>query len=303
MANDVLVRHDHKSRLFMKLFEDKQSLLELYNAVNESEYTDPEALTVNTIDDVIYMGMRNDVSFLLENRMNLYEHQSTWNPNMPLRGLFYFSRVYQGYVAEKNLDIYSQARLRLPAPEYIVFYNGTRDMPDRMEVKLSDSFPRRKSGEYALECRATILNINVGHNKKLLESCRKLYEYSFLIAKIREFLSEGIRLAMAVDQAVEFCIGKGILAGFLKQHRAEVREMILTEYNEELHIRSEKALSYHEGLEEGKRQGKQSGIQQGEARINALYRCLVKDNRFDDLKRATEDTGFQKKLLAEYGIK
>lgn len=315
---DVQVRRDHKSRLFPKIFEDKQSLLELYNAVNGSDYGNPEDLIVSTIDDILYMGMKNDLSFLVENRMNLYEHQSTWNPNMPLRGLFYFSRLYQGYVAEMNLDIYSQVRLKLPAPEYVVFYNGGAEMPDRLVLKLSDSFPAREDGVHALECRAIVFNINFGHNQELMKSCRKLYEYSYLIARIREFLSDGLTLTAAVDKAVETCIRENVLADFLKKHRAEVKEMILTEYNEELHIRSEKALSYQEGLEDGRRQGQkvgeelgrklgeklgqESGEKRGAERINALVSRLLKEKRFADLERATADAEFQKKLLNEYGI-
>lgn len=299
---DVQVRRDHKSRRFPMIFEDKQSLLELYNAVNGSDYTEPEELTVNTIDDIIYMGMKNDLSFLLENRMNLYEHQSTWNPNMPLRGLFYFSRLYQGYVAEKKLDIYSRSQLKLPAPEYIVFYNGSSEAPDRMVLKLSDSFLARIDGAYALECRAIVFNINFGHNQELMKSCRKLYEYSYLIAKIREFLSGGFTLTAAVDQAVETCIREDVLANFLKKHRAEVNNMILTEYDEELHIRSEKALSYQEGLEDGRRQGQELGEERSAERINALYSRLLKEKRLTDLERATEDAEYQKQLLSEYGL-
>lgn len=299
---DVQVRRDHKSRLFPMIFEDKQSLLELYNAVNGSDYTEPEELTVNTIDDIIYMGMKNDLSFLLENRMNLYEHQSTWNPNMPLRGLFYFSRLYQGYVAEKKLDIYSRSQLKLPAPEYIVFYNGSSEAPDRMVLKLSDSFLARIDGAYALECRAIVFNINFEHNQELMKSCRKLYEYSYLIAKIREFLSGGFTLTAAVDQAVETCIREDVLANFLKKHRAEVNNMILTEYDEELHIRSEKALSYQEGLEDGRRQGQELGEERSAERINALYSRLLKEKRLTDLERATEDAEYQKQLLSEYGL-
>ena len=97
-------------------------------------------LEVNTLENVLYLSMKNDVSFLVGGTMNLYEHQSTFNPNMPLRGVFYFSRVYEGYVADNNLMIYHEKRVRLPKPKYIVFYNGTKNQPDSMELKLSDCF-------------------------------------------------------------------------------------------------------------------------------------------------------------------
>lgn len=184
--------------------------------------------------------------------------------------------------------------LLLPAPEYIVFYNGLKEEPDRKILKLSDAFLPQNGKDFALECRATLLNINFGHNQKLMEGCRKLYEYSCLIAKIREFLKKGLTVTAAINAAVEFCITHNILADFLKKHRMEVNQMILTEYNEELHIRSEKAISYKEG--------EQHGIQKATVRINALTSRLIEEKRYDELKRATENPAFQQELLKEYGI-
>ena len=124
------VQRNYKDGLFLKIFGNKQALLSLYNAVRGSNYTNPDDLTVTTIENVLYMGMKNDVSFIINNQLHLYEAQSTWNPNMPLRGLFYFSDVYQGYIAEHELNIYGTKRIDLPSPNYIVFYNGTADEPD-----------------------------------------------------------------------------------------------------------------------------------------------------------------------------
>ncbi|MBC5659173.1 hypothetical protein H8S44_05240 [Anaerosacchariphilus sp. NSJ-68] len=90
--------------------------------------------------------------------MNLYEHQSTWNENMPLRGFFYFSELYQQYLNGKNIKLTNEKkRVMVPFPKYVVFYNGTSDMPDRVEMKLSDCFlrPDREEGEPCLECKAT----------------------------------------------------------------------------------------------------------------------------------------------------
>lgn len=150
------VQRTYKDSLFRMIFREKKELLSLYNAINQSDYQDPEELEVNVLEDVIYMGMKNDVSFIIDDYMNLYEAQSTWNPNMPLRGVFYFSQLYQGYVAEKGLNIYGEVQLQLPMPQYIVFYNGTRKMEERMQVRLSDSFKRIDEKERALECAALI---------------------------------------------------------------------------------------------------------------------------------------------------
>ena len=179
--------------------------------------------------------------------LSLYNAQSTWNPNMPLRGVLYFSQLYRGYLEGNHLDSYSKVQLKLPLPHYLVFYNGLKTAEDVMTLRLSDSFVKKNDREYALECVATLLNINYGHNETVMKNCRKLYEYSYLVAEIRKNLDRGVRLDAAVDQAVEACIRQGILEDFLRKHRAEVNEVILEEYDQELHIKSEKELSYLEG--------------------------------------------------------
>ena len=152
----------HKDRLFRLIFREKKDLLSLYNAVNRSHYQNPDELEVRTLKDVLYLSMKNDLAFLIKNELNLYEAQSTFNPNMPLRGLSYFSRLYQGYVESRKLDVYSSGKIILPAPRYIVFYNGRKDLEDQVELRLSDSFETADGEEPFLECRALMLNINFG---------------------------------------------------------------------------------------------------------------------------------------------
>ena len=142
----------YKDRLWRMIFNNKKDLLQLYNAINHTDYQNPDDLEVNTLEDVLYLSMKNDVSFLVGGTMNLYEHQSTFNPNMPLRGVFYFSRLYEGYVADNNLMIYHEKRVRLPKPKYIVFYTGTKNQPDSMELKLSDCFENTDNEAPCLEC-------------------------------------------------------------------------------------------------------------------------------------------------------
>ena len=174
----------YKDRLWRMIFNNKEDLLQLYNAINYTDYQNPDDLEVNTLEDVLYLSMKNDVSFLVGGTMNLYEHQSTFNPNMPLRGVFYFSRLYEGYVADNNLMIYHEKRVRLPKPKYIVFYNGTKNQPDSMELKLSDCFENTDNDAPCLECTATMLNINYGHNQELMKHCRRLKEYSNVSANV-----------------------------------------------------------------------------------------------------------------------
>ncbi len=241
-------RRNYKDSLFRMVFREKKELLSLYNAINGTAYEDPEELIVTTIEDVLYMGRKNDISFLIKDVMNLYEHQSSVNPNMPLRGLIYISMLYQGYIEQNNLDIYSSTLLKLPTPKYLVFYNGTKAEPDRQELRLSDSFIKREE-QPDLECRAVVLNINYGHNKKLMEACRKLYEYSRFVETIRGYLNTGMKLGAAMDQAIEDCIRFDILKEFLFKHRGEVKQVILTEYNQERHAKTL--------LEEGRKQGRE----------------------------------------------
>ena len=280
------IQRNYKNGLFLMIFGNKPALLSLYNAIRGSNYTNPDDLIINTVEGVLYLGMKNDVSFIINNELNLYEAQASWNPNMPLRGLFYFSRVYEGYVAEHELNIYSRTLLKLPTPNYIVFYNGTKEEGDSRILRLSDSFIKHDGEEACLECTATMLNINYGHNKELMNACRELYEYSYLIEEIRVGLRQKLPLPNAVDLAVKNCIDHGILKDFLLRHRAEVKHMILEEFDWEKHIRLEKKESYAEGRNA----------------ITTLAQRLLADSRIDDLKRAAEDPEYLELLLQEYNI-
>lgn len=171
------VNRKYKDGLFRLLFSEKEGALELYNALNGSSYEDPEMLEITTIDDVIYMGMKNDLSFLVEGKMHLLEEQSSWSENMPLRELFYFSNLYQSYVETNQLNIYSRKRLPLPQPLYIVFYIGTDEMPEQMILRLSESFETNGS-EPTVEMMARVLNVNYGKNRELLDRCQRLYGYA-----------------------------------------------------------------------------------------------------------------------------
>ena len=229
----IHVNRNHKSSFFTKLFgENKDNALSLYNAVNKSHYTNADDLIFTTIDDVIFMKQKNDVSFLFAKSMNLYEHQSTFNPNMPLRGFFYYADLYRQHIV-KPTRIYGKNLVHIPAPNYIVFYNGPeKDFKDEVrELHLSDAFDGpTDSTKY--EWTATMLNINYGHNKALFEQCRILEEYAILIDRIKSN-SQRMSLEDAADIAVTECIRDGILEPFLTKHQKEVINMILTEFDEE----------------------------------------------------------------------
>lgn len=263
------IRRSYKDGLFRLIFSDKKGALELYNALNGSAYTDPDLLEITTIEDVIYMGFKNDLSFLVEteNELDLYEAQSSWCPNMPLRGLIYFSNLYQGYIMRHGLDLYSSKLIALPRPAYMVFYNGTREREDQEILRLSEAFAagsrRRREEEETLQVIVKVWNINYGHNKELMENCRRLHDYAYLVEQIRANQKRGQELAKAVNQAIADCIENNILREFLLKHRGEVQNVLLTEYDERLHIWNEKQISQEEGIRIGMERGVKQGIEQG----------------------------------------
>ena len=167
--------HQYKDTVFRMLYHDKENLLSLYNAVNDRNYTNPEELQIVTLENAIYMGMKNDLAFIMDMNLYLYEHQSTYNPNIPLRNLFYIADEYQRLVVQKSL--YSTAIQKIPTPRFIVFYNGTKKVEDRSEFRLSSAY-ENPTEDPDLELRVTMLNVNEGHNNELMEHCRTLKEYA-----------------------------------------------------------------------------------------------------------------------------
>ena len=243
----ITANRKYKDTVFRKLFSYRKNLLSLYNAINGTAYMDASQLEIVTLDNAIYMGMKNDLAFIINTNLFLYEHQSTYNPNMPLRDLFYISSEYQKLVDLKSL--YTSTRLRIPTPNFIVFYNGTEKNEDRWVEYLSESY-ENMSGEPNLELKVIILNINVGHNKKLMEECQTLREYAQYVAKVRRY-SEEIELNTAVECAVSESIQEGILKEFLQKNRAEVIAMSIFEYNEEEEKRKLRKAEYEAGMAEG----------------------------------------------------
>lgn len=247
------INRNYKDSLFRLIFQNKKDLLELYNAINESDYTDENDLTIYTLDDAIYISYKNDMSFLLSDILNLYEHQSTINPNMPIRGFLYFARNYESYIELNHLDIYSSVLQPLPLPQYIIFYNGTKDMPEKQILELTDAFPKIKGKEPCLNCKATLLNINYGHNEAIMKRCHKLRDYATFIHYIRENTRNYLPLDMAIDKAIDDCIFQHVLEDFLVKHRAEVKSMVLSSFDQENHDRILKEAYEKKGEQQGEK--------------------------------------------------
>lgn len=236
----------YKSRLFVMLFEDKKNLLELYNAVSGKHYEDPELLKINTLDNAIYMSMKNDLSFLIDARLSLYEHQSTYSPNLPLRFLFYLSDLLSGITRDENL--YGKKKVKIPTPRFLVFYNGEAPQPDSKVLKLSDLYETEET-DHKLELEVLMLNINAGHNPELMKASHTLWEYAEYTARVRKYAGE-MSVSEAVDRAIAECIHENILKEFLEKYQAEAKNVSIYEYDEERHLRQEREAAWEEGKED-----------------------------------------------------
>lgn len=293
------VQVKHKDRLFRRIFEDKRDLLELYNAIRGTDYQNPDDLEITTIENMFFMGVKNDLSFLIDNVMNLYEHQSTVNPNMPLRGVEYFARLYKIYIKKVKANIYGSKRIALPFPQYIIFYNGTEEQPERSVLRLSDSFvtagiAKGETAEPSLECTAVMLNINAGKNRELLEKCRKLWEYTEFTKCVRRTANGRKMTKEIMAEAVDKCIEKHILEDTLTKYREEVVDMF-NDYSWEAHLKGERQI----GFEEGIRQGRKRTIEQ----VMNVCQKLIKEGRTEELLHAASDSRYCEKLMRQYDMR
>lgn len=282
---------NYKDRIFRMVFREKKALLALYNAMNETDYENEDDLKVTTLESALYLEMKNDVSFVLYDELLLYEHQSTKNPNLPLRNLFYVSNVYSELT--KDLFLYGSVPVQIPEPKFVVFYNGLENMQEREVLKLSSLYAK-KAEHISLELETLVLNVNVGYNKILMERCRQLSDYAQFVSEVRKRLSKKIPLSEAVNEAVEDCIQRGILAEFLSKNRAEVIKVSIYEYDEEKVKRMFKEECMKLGMEQGKQigieQGKQIGIEQGIEQARVIFRLYISGKSEEDIARETGET-------------
>jgi hypothetical protein len=251
MITTPIVERNTKDRLFRYIFnKDRKALLQLYNALNGSHYTDAEQLEIVTLEGVLYMTMKNDLAFILAHYLNMYEQQTSYNPNLPLRFLLYISQEYQKLTDLSEVNLYGSRLIKLPTPKCVVFYSGTKAVEDDFVLSLSDAFVS-KGKESDLELKVRVLNIYKGHNKALMQQCKRLEEYSRFIAKIDEGLAKGMGSQQAIETAINYCIDHNIMSDILSRNRAVVIGMLLMEYDEQ------KTLDYlrKEALEDGIEQG------------------------------------------------
>jgi hypothetical protein len=274
----------YKDSIFTKLFNDEDRLRELYSALEGVEYDPTLPIAINTLRDVIYMNQMNDLSFTAGGRMVfVIEHQSTPNPNMPLRILLYIARVYEKIVEHRSL--YKEALVKVPKPEFIVLYNGLEKAPEKWEMRLSDAFMGLEADEkITLDLTAAVYNINKGQNAALLQRSESLAGYVEFVAKMRESVA-AMPMDQAMAEAVRYCIRNGILARFLEEHGSEVINMLLDKWD----------------WDEAKEVWQEEAMEKGVEMTEAKYQPILAENRQALAEKERENQELRRKLR-EAGI-
>ncbi len=271
---------NHKDRLFVRIFSDlehKDWIISLVNALSGTHYTEDELVEVNTIEEILYIKMKNDVSYLIDHQLFLVEHQSSYNPNMPLRGFIYFGQLYDSYIQQHNLNVYSTRRIKLPRPQFFVMYNGPKEVPDVSKLRLSDSFEQderrgphksHRPQEVEFEWTATMYNINAGHNDSLLNACLPLQQYSEFVSMIHRGRLSGLTLDATLALAVDYAIENNFFDGLFRKLKGDVMSILFKEYTDE----EANALFYNDGHDVGYDEGFEAGAAEQRAKDEAELR-------------------------------
>lgn len=255
---------NYKDTFFKFIFgssKRKENTLALYNALNGSHYDNPNDLTINTLKDVFYIDMKNDVSFIIDDKLVLYEQQSTVNPNMPLRMLLYVSKIMNKYIKKEKINLYSHRKAEIPSPKCIVFYNGKENFPETRTYYLSDLFKKDYTGD--IEVTVICYNINGTNNKTLKESCKQLGEYAYINDEIQRRIDEGIPLDETIQTTLDELPDTFILKELLEENRGAIMSVLEKEYSRE----EMRELDYKDGIEQGIEQGVKQGIQQSRVEV------------------------------------
>ena len=295
---------EYKDRLFKFIFgnpENKEWTLSLYNAINNTSYQNSDDIQLTTIENAVYMKMKNDVSFLVDNTMSFYEQQSTFNPNMPMRFLIYAGMVYSNYVENnKTYHRFSYNQQKAPTPKCVCFYNGVTKKDDKTILKLSESFAENSNPD--IEVTVTMININYGHNNDLMESCKPLKEYAWFVDRVRTAQKEEENLEKAIDKVLDELPDDSLIKPFLVKNKAEVKYMCITEYDEQRAFAELKEDAREdgrkEGRKEGRREGRKEGLEEGklETALNLLAMGIISK---EDIAKAT---GFTIERIKELAV-
>ncbi len=263
---------EYRSDVFSMLMEDKMNALSVYNVLNGSNYTDPNAVEMKTLDKGVSLTVRNDCAFVVDAALSIYEHQSTVCPNMPVRNLIYYTTIVREMI--KNHNIYGRSLIKIPIPKFVVFYNGEENQKSEYYMKLSDAFEKNIENP-DLELKCIVYNINFGKNDELLTKCNILKDYMTFVEYVRFYHKEQDydELKEAIYRAIDRCIDEGILVDFFKNNRSEVVKVTQMDYTFDRQIELERddarkegfAEGHEEGFVEGRAEGHEAGFAEGHA--------------------------------------
>ena len=325
----------YKDNVFCLLYRDKNNLLDLYNGLNDTNYTNVDDLTVTTLKGGVYMKYKNDASFVFGQDLYMFEQQSSRNPNMPLRFLHYLSDVYRQMY--NNSDLHRSTMLKIPVPHFVTFYNGKQPLEAESTLRLSDMYEKKMDCP-ELELVVRVININTGviinkksldnekndiinginqsydfdksnkninagntinsrtYSSEFLSKCETLKDYMTFVNKVRVKTDiEKIDIRTAVIEAVDECIAENVLSEFLKNHREEVITVSIYEYDEEGHLEIVKEEGRQLGIAEGEKLGIIKGEEKERSNGIKVFIKLCKDMNLSD-----EDT--INKLIQDYQL-
>ena len=307
---------EYKSDVISMMLQIPEYALDVYNAMNDSVYTDPDMIQIMRLENGISLSVRNDASFFINNYLNLYEHQSTYSPNAPLRFLIYLTSLLKKMIRKR--DLYSRKRVQIATPHFAVFYNGTEKRPEKEVLKLSDAFINHTDTP-EIELTVTVYNINPDNNTQLLEKSKVLSGYMIFVNRVREnlehqrkieqntrFLSSEYNeaehddtelmedLEAAINEAIDHCIENHIMETFFRENRSEVTKSMLLDYTWERREELIRAEEYEDGKREGYAEGEKCGRAEGEENAHRylINRWLQKGKTIaeiaDDLGKSEE---------------
>ena len=247
-----------KSSVFSLMMQDKVKALNVYNVLGNSHFDNPEDVEIITTDGGISLSVRNDASFIIGTDMNFYEHQSTYNPNMPMRSLIYCTDAIDRRIKEKNENLYGHKQIKIPTPRFVVFYNGREKRPAVERMYLSSAYMGEKKNP-DLELACTVYNLNAPENKELLEKSEVLYGYTFFVNRVNANKENGMELEQAIDEAIDACTRENILKDFFGTYKNEVRRIMALDFTFERQIELTRMEYYQDGFSEGETHGEKNG--------------------------------------------
>ena len=298
MSNKVKANRNYKDAFFHFVFGNenhKEFALSLYNALNDTNYTDVNDLKIVTLEHALYLDYKNDAAVIVDTTLSMWEGQSTWNPNMPIRFLLYAAGEYDKYIAENELYLYSPRLLTIPTPKCVVLYTGNKRTEPVMKQRLSDMY----KGNGDIEVVATVYNINSRYGNELLGKSRPLFEYSWFLDGVENGVGS---LVERIDRRLKEMPDDYELKKLLLLEKRSVIKMLLTEYDEkrnrELMIKDAKEIGLEEGRAEGRAEGIVEGVAQGKAEmIRSMHDSGMSLEQIADIAKCSVDE--VKKILDE----